>query len=271
MTPITPDTCGTRGWIPARDFAFARGVTWAPLAIWEIVRAAQTVPVVFMARDEEWTAIAVMGTTAGANAFVSSEGRWCTDFVPAPFRLYPFCLDPRGAFCLSPDAEPDSAGAPGARRFFEDGKLTPQLLQARRLLTVHARGVQAVGRTMSLLKSRSALLPGDESLGLRCRSLPPGAQTFVVDTERLNALDDADILSLFRSGALRWLHAHIDSLHRLDHLDRIGRRTLAVVPTEEARATVTRTEADPVADLVSAIVSDLGDADLRSLIGDSVK
>lgn len=264
MTPITPDTCGTRGWIPARDFAFARDVTCAPLAIWEILRAAQAMPVVLARRADAWTAIAVMGTTGGRNALVAADGRWCAEFVPMSVRLHPFCLDTEGRLCLVPGIAPAAIGAPGVLPFLENGQLAPRLEQARRYMSAHARGVRSVGRALALLHDRRALLSGDETLARRCRDLAPGTEILVVDAERLAALADGDVLTLFRSGAMRWLHAHLDSLHRLDQLDRIARRADRTDNAGPPR--VAAAEPDAVSDLMSAMLSDQGDADLRALI-----
>ena len=256
MTPLSVETHGHLGFRPATGFSFARRVTALPLAVWEIVRTAQAMPVVFEQRDGRWQAVAVMGSSQGVNAHVSPDGRWCAGVVPITFRLYPFCTDDKGRLCLVEGVQIEPRDLPGVTAFYEGDVLAPRIRQAARYLSVRAKGISGVERALDVLNRSKALLPIDTVAAKRCSLAATAGDAFVLDAKRLAALDDETALMLFRSGALHWLYAHLDSLH---HLDRLERRAKAVMAPNVARV------AEPsfggaAADVVSALAEDMGDA-----------
>ena len=256
MTPVLVETHRDLGFRPETGFLFARRVTRLPLAVWEIGRIAQAMPVIFEQHQGRWQAVAIMGTSYGLNAHVAPDGRWCTDVVPITFQLYPFCTDDTGRLCLAEGVSTERRDLPGVTPFFEGEVLAPRIRQAARYLSVREKGIAGVERALDALSRCKALQPLDRAKARRFLPDATGGDSCILDAKRLAALDDETALMLFRSGALHWLYAHLDSLH---HLDRLERRAKAVMVPNVARV------AEPsvggkAADVVSALAEDMGDA-----------
>ena len=258
MTQLRPEAHSHLGWRPASGFGFARQVTLVPLAAAEISRVAQVLPVVFRKAEDRWQAVAVMGPISGANVFVSREGKWRTSFVPALLRVYPFKLTGAGELALWEGFQPDPLAAEDVQPFYEDDALAPRLQQTQSFLkTVHT-GIGAAHRSLEQLEAADVLTPW-EVPGIETPQ-PERALTglYGIDATRLEALDEALVLELYRGGSLRWLHAHLDSLH---HAQRFKALAKAIVAPEIA-APRQPDKIEQAADILAAIADDLGDAQL---------
>jgi len=258
MTQLRPETHAHLGWRPESGFGFARQMALVPLATAEIPRVAQALPVLFRKVEGRWQAMAVMGPVKGANVYVSREGKWRASFVPALLRVFPFRLDSAGGLSFWEGYNPEPLAADGVERFYTDGDLTPRLQHTLKFLkTVHA-GVAAAHRVLEGLEAADVLTPW-EVPGIETPQ-PERALTglYTIDAKRFEALEDALVMDLFRSGALRWLHAHLDSLH---HAERFKALAKAIVAPEIA-APRQPDKIEQAADILAAIAEDLGDAEL---------
>ena len=258
MTQLTPKTHSHLGWRPASGFGFARQMALLPLATAEIARVAQVLPVVFCKAEERWQAVAVMGPIAGANVFVSREGKWCASFVPALLRVYPFKLTVAGELALWEGYQPEPLASEGAQPFYKSGALAPWLQQTLKFLTTVQTGIRATHRGVERLDAADVLTPW-EVPGIETPP-PERALTglYAIDAERLAALEDALVLELYRSCSLRWLHAHQDSLHHAEQFKALAKAIVApeiVAPRQPDKI-------EQAADILAAIAEDLGDAEL---------
>ncbi len=261
MTPVLVETHRDLGFRPVTGFSFARRVTRLPLAVWEIVHTAQAMPVIFEQHQGRWQAVAIMGTLHGVNTHVAPDGRWCTDVVPITFRLYPFCTDAKGRLCLAEGVSTEHRDLPGVTPFFEGEVLAPRIRQAARYLSVREKGIAGVERALDALSRCKALLPFDSVKARRFPLETTGGDSFVLDAERLAALDDKTALMLFRSGSLHWLYAHLVSMHHLDRLETRAKAAMVANAARVARSSV----GGAAADVMSALAEDMGDADLWSI------
>ena len=256
--PLFPDRYATMGWRPVAGFGFARRRALVPLAVTEIRRAAQVMPVAFCQQAARWQAVGVMGPVAGVNLLVGPDGRWRAGFVPAVLRAHPFCLDAAQRLALSPDHPPLSLDADGAdtpvHPFFADGALTPQLARTQSFLRQVQAKIAAAGPVLAQLDAQGALRPwhpphapagtgGHAAAPLALWRLCPSA---------LAELEDAAVLGLFRSGALSWLLAHGDSLHHAARFADLAR--MSAIPPTPPPAYQPR---DAAADILAALADDL--------------
>jgi len=258
MTPLRPETHAHLGWRAASGFGFARQIALVPLAATEIGRVAQVMPVAFRKRDTRWEAVAVMGPVAGANIYVGREGKWRASFVPAQLRVYPFCLDAAGELALWEEYRPERLAAEDVAPFFDGAGWSPRVEQTLKFLKAVQAGISTVAPTLDTLEAQGVLMPWDV----------PGIDTpqpeialrglYVLDPKALDRLAEEAILSLFRAGALRWLYAHLDSLH---HAQRFKALAKAIVAPEIA-APRQPDKIEQAADILAAIAEDLGDAEL---------
>ena len=258
MMQLRPETHSHLGWRPVSGFGFARRMTLVPLAAAEIARVSQVLPVVFRKAEGCWQAVAVMGPIEGANVFVSREGKWRASFVPALLRVYPFKLTGAGELALWEGYQPDPLAAEGTQPFYEDGALAAKLRQTQTFLKTVHKGIGAAHRTMERLEAADVLTPW-EMPGIETPQ-PERALTklYIVDENCLRAIDEALVLELYRGGSLRWLHAHLDSLHHAERFKALAKTIVA----PEIAAPRQPDKIEQVAEILAAIAEDLGDAQL---------
>jgi len=258
MTPICPEIHSLLGWHPASSFGFARKLMLVPVAVAEIARVAQVLPVLFRKVEDRWQAVAVMGPIEGANVFVSREGKWRTSFVPALLRVYPFKLTGAGELALWEGYKPEPIAADGAQAFYNEGTLVPRLQQTLTFLKTVYKGIEVAHCVLDRLEMAEVLTPWDV----------PGIETlqpehvlkglYAIDAERFEALEEALVLELFRGGSLRWLHAQLESLHHAERFKALAKAIVAPEITAPRQAD----KIEQAADILAAITEDLGDVEL---------
>ena len=258
MIRLRSETHAHLGWRAAKGFGFARQQALVPLATAEIGRVSQVMPVVFRKSEGVWDAVGVMGPAQGANVYVAREGKWRASFVPAQLRAYPFCLDEEGELGLWEGYKPEPLAADGVEPFFEGSGWSPRVAQTQQFLTAVRSSICSAAPILERLEKLGVLIPWAVP-GID-NPLPDIALQGLsgVDPKALDGIGEELSLSLFRSGALRWLYAHSESLH---HAQRF--KTLAealVMPHLETPRTSERI--DEAADILAAIAQDLGDTEL---------
>ena len=258
MTILSPETHADLGWRPAKGFHFAREVAMVPVALAELPRVAQAMPVAFSKSEGRWQALAVMGPIEGANVLVSREGKWRASYVPALLRVYPFRLVEPETLALWSNYRPEPQVGEGVQPFYKEGALAPWLHQTLTFLnTVHS-GIGALHSPLAGLEAAGALTPW---VGPKLDVPQPEralSGLYALEPERLSACADSQVLDLFRAGHLRWLYAHLDSLHHAERFKALAKDIVA--PQLEAPRQPDKVE--QAADVLAAIAEDMGDTEL---------
>ena len=98
IVPVNKDRHAGKKILPVSDFRFAAKHHIAYLTLHEFVRAASTYPVLFLEdkANDDFRPVALLGLTAGENAFVGEDGQWQAGYIPAIIRRYPFALSQSG-------------------------------------------------------------------------------------------------------------------------------------------------------------------------------
>jgi len=221
------------------SFSFCAKTNSVPLAAVEFFDTAREYTIAFTGQEGgPQFPIALVGVRQNENLFVSPEGRWKGRYVPAFVRRYPFVLaekqDAEDFNVYLDEAYPGFGAPDGERLFTDQGEHTPLLKQALEFLSTYQGEIKRTRLFVERLQSLDLLVPrvlevqrrGDAPLVLRGFS--------VVDEQRLQALDDAKLLDLTRSGLLAWVHAHLMSLGNVanlaEHLDARARAEAAPEP-----------------------------------------
>lgn len=220
----------------AQDFGFARHTNSIPVAGVEFATVAGHYPIVFAGTSKEnLVAAALLGLRADENLFVGEDGGWTADYVPAFVRRYPFVLadKPDGGYHVCIDASyAGFDGDEGQPLFGADGGDEPVLQHAIAFLS-EFQGHLARTRTFISNIARLDLFKPQV-----VRVEPPGGGApytlrdfYIIDEKRLLAIGEADLQSLFRSGDLAWIYAHLISLSRIPVLQRrLDRHLCASAP-----------------------------------------
>ncbi len=235
--------------VPLTDWRFASAQHAAYLTVAEIPLAAVDAVAVFVRNDSGGVQPAVLtGLEAGENLYVDPDtGRWLGQYIPATFRRYPFItaqVPPGQNVPLLIDEAWHGFGTETGELLFEPvttpGVLPAQAPALQRAIEFMQRFDEEVARTnafcarlieLDLLEPMKidAVLPGERKLRV------DGFEA--VDEKRMNALPDATVLELFRSGMLGMLQLHLGSLGHVRRLvERKGEREAALLKAREAAA-----------------------------------
>lgn len=258
MILLRPSTHGHLGWRAAQGFGFARQMALVPLAVAEIARVSQVMPVVFRKDESRWEAVGVMGPVDGASVYVAREGKWRASFVPAQLRVYPFCLDKEGELALWAGYKSEPLAADGVEPFFDEAGWSPRVAQTDQFLKAVHAGIAAAASTIDTLERLEVLRPWDVPGIDNSRPDIALQGLYALDVSALERLAEDVILSLFRSRALPWLYAHAESLYHAQRFKAMAE--VLVAPPLDAPRKTERIEG--VADILAAIAEDLGDAEL---------
>lgn len=214
-------------------FSFSAKTNSVLVAGSEFVEASRDYPIVFVGKEGgPFTLAALVGLSDKDNLLVDENGNWEPDaYIPAFIRRYPFVLaggdDAESLTVCIDEAYPGLNEERGEALFNADGTETPYLKGVIDFLVLFH----------SEMKRTSAFAEKVASLGLLTSKVVTieregSKQTlegaWVVDEAKLNALDDAAMLDLVRTGYLGWIYAHLMSLNNVSRLaKRLDKRRIA--------------------------------------------
>jgi SapC len=206
------------------SFSYARRTNCVPLACSEFAVAASEYPIVFSAdKSDESLPVALLGMRENENLFISREGAWQADYIPAFVRRYPFLLAERDArrdftVCVDESYAAFSSGAEGEPLFLSDGRDAPALTQAIEFLGNYHDEVERSRAFVARMSALDLLMPRaiDMTAAGGAKFVLQGFS--IVDEKRLDALDDGIFCELRRCGYLRCIYAHLFSLGNVARL-----------------------------------------------------
>ena len=209
---------------PPGDCAYLATVQYLPLLVTEFITACTDMPIVFIKNSEtgQFQPVAMFGLQRATNAFVSADGKWRANYLPAvarqaPFRLIASDEHPDRLF-VGLDADHETVSRTEGEALFDDaGNETPFLERRRKALLEFAEHTQLTRGFIDLLLQHDLLRPRTLHYG------PDGAGAgitglYVVDEERLNALPAAEYMGLRDRGFLAVVYAHLVSLGQVRRL-----------------------------------------------------
>jgi hypothetical protein len=220
---------------PLTDYSIAKDMHAVFLAATEFPTAALSLPIIFVHSGESLadgkpmiTPIALMGITTNENLYVDGT-RWDAAYVPAFIRRFPFLtagMPESDKAAVFVDASwPGFSDTDGEPLYAADGQPTPVLQRAIEFLQHFDMEQQRTRQfclkvlELDVLKDMTLSATLHNGQELRIDGL------LTVDEDKLNALPDATVVELHRSGMLMLLHVHLASLGNLKLLlDRKARR-----------------------------------------------
>jgi hypothetical protein len=211
---------------------FAMNAHSVPLTGAEFGVAARDLLIVFAGNDmADAGPVALLGLRQNENLYVDAEGKWAANtYVPAFVRRYPFVLAEKPAgqegedFTVFLDEQYEGFNTDeGERLFKEDGTDTELLTNAVGFLGEFQQNVARTKWFMQqlvkhdLLEPRNVRLQKDAKDGQEGKAINLNG-LFVVNEEKLRALDEKVTHELLREGVLGWVYAHLLSLANIDRL-----------------------------------------------------
>jgi hypothetical protein len=214
-----------RRWARVEDYYFAAEDAVAPLAVQELPKACQSLPIGFIKHDGGYVPVAVQGLAIGQNLFVV-KGRWIAPYMPELYRAYPFTLAPGEVdlmhLCI--DMDSGQVGDACDLPFFDNvGNPAPEVREMLDILERLHRNRTATRRVCAALAAEGLFMPwplqvqGDQRLqaieGL-----------FRIDEARLNRLDATALQRVHAAGGLPVAYCQLLSMVNIQTLGLISRK-----------------------------------------------
>ncbi|MGM0984663.1 MAG: SapC family protein [Pseudomonadota bacterium] len=205
-----------------QSYGFAADLMLTPVVSGEIKQVAREYVIVF-STGEKPLPQALLGTERGINAYVGDNPKWWARYVPAHLRRYPFILSaPSSAkdgeqrfTVMFDDDAPHLGEIDGEPLFDQDGGPTPVLESIQHALSTLQTDFERTAKLVRQLEEHGLLV--DQPIKVTPPSGEPrGLKGFrVVDEEKLNSLGGDSLKTLYNSGALKLVFAHLISLSNL--------------------------------------------------------
>jgi len=187
----------------------------------EFADACKEYPIVFVkAPDNSMMSVAILGFRLGENLYIDANGKWNARYIPGYVRRYPFIFSEVNAdqfvVCVDEDCVGLNVAGEGEPLFDEQGAASPfvnsivQFMQDYQADFLRTRAFVERLQQLNLLTETNALIKLNSGEEFQINSI------WMVDENRLAALDDALLLQLARSGELGRIYAHLISLSNLN-------------------------------------------------------
>jgi hypothetical protein len=219
-------------WMRPESLKFTEKNTVVPVLLTELGRAVTAFPLVFVKHEENFIFSAMLGLAPGENLFLSKDGKWLGNYIPALIRAYPFRLvrakDEQMVLAIDEDYISEKGGVP----FFEGENLSKETDNILKFLTEIEKG-RAL--TVNACK-RFAELELIEPWNLKIKT--EGGEksvegVFKINENKLASLSDEDFVSLRKIGALQLIYGQLFSMGNLHILARLAQMKYGVPKKEE--------------------------------------
>lgn len=225
IVPLTPERHAGKRWIRPTGYGFTAGFSAIPVGSFEMSLAAMAFPLCFMPHEKEYFLVALLGLAPGRNLFVAPDGRWIGSYVPAAFRVQPFCLarnpEDKLVLCIDEESGLASDNAQGEVFFDEKGSPAPAVAAIFQILSQREQTRPFMSGACAALHRHGVLKPWE----LTVRS-GEGEQRieglYQVDEAALTKVDDQAFLDLRAHGALPMAYCQLLSSQHVRQLGQLA-------------------------------------------------
>jgi hypothetical protein len=207
---------------PLTGYSFARNLNSCFLMISEFVKASREYPIVFVKGENRTYAAAVLGFRNQENLYLQEDNEWEADYIPAYIRRYPFipASSPNDELmvCIDENFIGFNRAGLGARLFEEDGSLSKVLENAVGFLKGFQGHAQLTENFCMELERLDLLEPMTARVDLNSGESFALSDFWVINREKLAGLDADSVHTLFKSGGLEYIFAHLFSIENFEKL-----------------------------------------------------
>lgn len=224
-TPLSSDRHRALYVKTGANYRFAADINAVPLLAPEFANAAPIYTIVFAGEDAMMPA-ALLGVRNGQNLFVSEEGGWEADYIPAFIRQYPFVVSRQEGetdsftLCIDESWSGCNEEGRGERLFDADGERTAYLRQMVAWASEYQGQFRRTSDMCAKLREFDLLAP------MQARLRTPSEQDITlsgfhaVERARLQRLTGDQLAELMAGDLLELVFLHLQSLRNLDGLAR---------------------------------------------------
>ncbi len=207
---------------PIEGFSYAADLRDCIITVSEFYEAAKSQPIVFAKNEQgEFLALALMGLTTDKNLFVNEDGTWrAGEYVPAFVRRYPFIYVAHDGDKLTLAIDHDHKAVnkrKGEALFDDEGEASEYTNRVIDFLNQYQQASLHTQAMIKMLDDKGLL--EDATAKMVQNGEPVNLTGFMrVNEERLSALGNSEVLDLIKSGAYKWVVAHLMSLSNFNKL-----------------------------------------------------
>jgi len=194
------------------------------LVVQELPLASMHMPIAFLATEDAFAPVAMLGLKPGKNLFVANTGQWVGGYIPAAYRSYPFVSanSPDGQQVLCFDEDSGLLCATEGEPFFADGAQPSKAVgEVFTFLNQHAAHKKTTQRICTLLQKHNLIQPWPIKV-----QDDAGEQTvaglFRIDEAALNQLPAEAFMELRDVGALLCAYCQLLSMQHLQTLGQLA-------------------------------------------------
>jgi hypothetical protein len=206
---------------PVRPLDYAREANVIPALVDEFELAMADMPIAYLPGAEYPSAVFVTGSAPGTNVYVTEDGLWNADYVPAYLRRYPFIIgdvsETESVLCI--DESYEGFGEAEGERFFSDrGDQQDPLTNALTLAQSYRDAAVRTEAFCAMLRDMDLLQPATLDT-----TAPDGSKSVVhglliVNEDALSALSADNLYKLNHAGFLKAIYSQIASLRAVSKL-----------------------------------------------------
>lgn len=231
---ITNTTHQSLYWKRSEGYAFSKLDGYAPITVQEISRAALSLPIGFIATEDDFSLVAIQGLKPDQNLLVNDKGQWLVPYIPAAYRGYPFALaqTQENNLVLCVDHDSGLVNEYEGEVFFDADEQPTQpvkdvlnfLQQVRDNLLITNQLCKAL-QQFTLIVPWPVKLQGNEGV-------QEISGLYKIDEKALNALPAEDFEQLRQTGALPLIYCQLLSMQHMVTLGQLA-EAHAKIKTDE--------------------------------------
>lgn len=222
---LDPEEHRSHGFQRPSALRYTRNKAFCPVIGQEITRLLPFHLLTFLNVGDRMHLVALLGLHPDENLYVTPEGAWRVNYVPAAFRAYPFDLaqrkvdgEIRGSLCFDLGSElyreaPDEQQ--GDVRFFDDdGSFAPEIKNALPFIGARASGQHSTQRAVQLIVEHGLLQPWSLPVENPTPDRPLIDNLYQVNQEKLRQIDGDTAKELTENSAMALAYAQLFSSSR---------------------------------------------------------
>jgi hypothetical protein len=199
------------------DYAFSKRVNSVPLMAVEFPNAAPEYAIVFAGTGDAMVPAVILGMRADENLYLTKQGGWTGNYIPAFVRRYPFVFAGSAdgktyTLCIDESFKGFNQEARGQRLFNEEGKPTAYVENVLKFLEqfqIEQRRTQALCRKLQEL---NLLEPMRAQFNLGSGEQLALTGFMAVARDRIRTLNPEALAELVKSDQLELIYLHLQSM-----------------------------------------------------------
>lgn len=199
------------------NYNFARNVNSVPLTAVEFPSAAADYCIIFAGNETSVMPAIILGVKDNNNLYLSEEGQWNANYIPAFVRRYPFVFssnDSGSTFTLCIDEEFSGCNEDGIgeRLFDAENEMTQYLKGVLNFSKEYQGQFQRTQLFCKKLIEWDLLEPMKAQITLKDGNQVNLGGFQVVNRAKLKKLSDEQLLELVKTDELELIHLHLHSM-----------------------------------------------------------